>query len=140
MGFVAQREVEVLREPVSFEETLLEAGSTLEYPVFGEFFMSIDAGEQPAQDVILLDNMRVERCLRRKIEDFASVDQSAFPCAQDDGMRSRHLEMSRLQSKAGSSLALPAVSLTRQNSASIAPSLCFSARKPRRLNTAPLPS
>ena len=58
-----------------------------------------------------------------KIEDFALVDQSASPDAQDGGMRSRHLEMSCLQSKAGSSLALPDVSRARQNSTSVGLSL-----------------
>src|SRR5262245_49929954 len=102
--------------------------------------MGVDACEHPAEDVILLNHMWRERCLRSQIEDFAAVDQSVSLCAQECGTKRRHLEMSRLHSKAGSSLALPAVNLARQSSTSAARSLCPSARKPRRLNTAPLPS
>jgi hypothetical protein len=80
--------------------------------------------------------MRVEGCLLGKVEGFALVDQSIPPGAQVGGMRSRHLEMSRLQAKAGSSLALPAVRRARQSSLSAALLSRPSARKPSRLNTA----
>jgi len=110
------------------------------YPAFGELLMSINAGEHPTEDVILLYDMRCERCLYGEVKDFTLVDQPVAPDTQDDGTMSRHLEMSRLQSKAGSSLALPAVSRARQSSTSAALSSRLSARKPSRLNTAPLPS
>jgi hypothetical protein len=64
--------------------------------------------------------MRVEGCLLGKVEDFALVVSRPLRGAQVGGMRSRHLEMSRLQSKAGSSLALPAVRRARQSSLSAA--------------------
>src|SRR5262245_58663645 len=140
MLFIAQREIEILREPIGFEKALLEASTAFENPTFGELIVSVDAGQHPAEDIILLDNMRVERCLRRELEDFAPADQSASPSPDDGGTKSRHLETSRVQSKAGSSLALPAVSRARQSWASAAPSLRCSASKPRRLNMAPLPS
>src|ERR1700680_478893 len=105
MRFVAQPEVEILGEPVGFEETLLEASSTLKNPAFSKLVVSVDAGKHPTEDVILLDDMRVERCLGGEVEDFTPVNQLASPCAHEGGMRRRHLVMRHLQSKAGSNLA-----------------------------------
>ena len=70
MRFVAQREVEIFRKPVGLEEALLETGSAFEDPAFGEFLMGVDAGEHPAEDVVLLDNMRVERRLLGEVRGF----------------------------------------------------------------------
>lgn len=74
VNLVTQREVEVLGESVRLEEALLEIGSALEYPIFGEFLMGIDAGEHPTEDIVFLDDMRRERRLGSKVKDFALVN------------------------------------------------------------------
>ena len=78
MVFIAQREVQVLRKPISLEVALLETGAALEDPAFRKLFMRVDAGEYPAEDVVLLDNVGQQRKRRRGFEDFAPVDHGAI--------------------------------------------------------------
>src|ERR1700687_4404730 len=57
MILITQREVQVLREAICLEVTLLETGAPLENPAFRKLFMRVDTGEYPAEDVVLLDNV-----------------------------------------------------------------------------------
>src|ERR1022692_2413359 len=102
--------------------------------------MGVDPGEDPAQNVVLLDDVGVEVDPRRHLQKFAAVDHTRSPLAQETGTNNRHLEISRGESSSGSSLALPAVSRARHASTSGPPLECCSAMKPRRLKTAPFPS
>jgi hypothetical protein len=77
VAFVAQREIEVLRKPVRFEVALLEAGAAFEDPAFRKFVMCINAGEYPAENVILLDDIGQQRKGRSGFEDFAAVYHAA---------------------------------------------------------------
>ena len=55
---VYKRKVEVFGEAVGFEITFLQAGPALEYPALGEDSLPIDASENPAEHIVLLDNLR----------------------------------------------------------------------------------
>ena len=52
LGGVGQREVEILREAVGLEVDLLQAGPTLEDPGAPERLVVVDAGDEPAQDIV----------------------------------------------------------------------------------------
>ena len=57
MILITEREVQVLREAICLEVTLLKTGAALEDPAFRKLFVRVDAGEYPAKDVVLLDNV-----------------------------------------------------------------------------------
>ncbi len=87
----AEREVEILRETIGLEEAFLQARAAFEYPILREIFVPIDAGEQLAENIILLHDMRRERRLLGYREDFALGDHGVSSRAQRSGMQSRHL-------------------------------------------------
>ena len=77
MALVAQRKIEILRKPVRFEITFFKTGAAFENPALGKARMRVDAAEQPAEDVVLLDvRQKLER--RCGVKDFALVDYG--PC------------------------------------------------------------
>ena len=57
---IGERKVEVFRKPIGFEEALFEAGSTLEYPVFGKGFVLVNSGKNPAKHKVLFNDGGVE--------------------------------------------------------------------------------
>lgn len=77
--FIAQREIEVFREPIGFEIAFLEAGSALEYPALGKIVVRIDAGKYPAEDIIFLDDVWEQGQRRRGFEYLAAVDHVEEP-------------------------------------------------------------
>ena len=116
-------------QPLKISSYAAHPHNAIEDPVFRKLLMSKYSCEDQAEDIILLDNMWVERCLLRTAKDFTPMDQSASPCSQECGTNRRHLEISRLRFSAGSSLALPAVNRLRHNSASTAASSRLSIKK-----------
>lgn len=57
---ISQSEVEVLRKAICLEETFLEAGAALEKPGIGEVLVRADRGQKPAENKVLLDDVRIE--------------------------------------------------------------------------------
>jgi hypothetical protein len=57
---VLQREVQILREPVGLEVALLQAGAALEHPARADHRVGRNAGQEPAEGVVLLDHMGLE--------------------------------------------------------------------------------
>ena len=53
----ANREVEILGKSVGLEVALAERGPALEHPLFAQHRIRGDAGQEPAQHVILLDDL-----------------------------------------------------------------------------------
>lgn len=58
MILITEREVQILRDAICLEVTLLKTGTALEDPAFRKLFMRVDAGEYPAKDAVLLDCVR----------------------------------------------------------------------------------
>ena len=58
---VGEREVEIFREPVGLEPAFLETGAALEHPAAADVGMGVDAGQHPAEDIVLLDDVREQR-------------------------------------------------------------------------------
>ena len=56
MVFVAEREIEVFGEAVGLEIAFFQAGSALEDPRFRKRGMRIDPCENPAENIIFLDD------------------------------------------------------------------------------------
>jgi hypothetical protein len=74
MTFVAQRKIEIFRKPVCLEITFFKTGAAFKDPVFGEVVMGVDAGEQPAEDVVLFYDAGKEAEGRCGFEELAPVD------------------------------------------------------------------
>src|ERR1700730_13911116 len=104
MILITEREVQVLREAICLEVTLLKTGAALEDPAFRKLFMRADAGEYPAEGVVLLDNVWQQRKRRRGFEDFAPVDHEA-DCLLADGNHRRQAVTSFFGGSEGSSWA-----------------------------------
>src|ERR1017187_3212653 len=79
MGFIGQREVEVLGEAVCFEVALLETRSALEYPFVRERRMVEDAGEEPAENVVLFDDVRQQSEVRGGYEQLTAINHALPP-------------------------------------------------------------
>src|ERR1700723_3739362 len=79
MGFIGQREVEILGEPVGFEVALFEAGPALENPVLRQNRMIEDAGKNPAQDVVFFDNAWKKSKVGGGGEKFPSINHARAP-------------------------------------------------------------
>jgi len=65
--WVAQREIQVLRETVRFKVAFFEARPSLENPRSVKRRVLVDTGQQPAQNVIFLDDVGLQaglRCVR----------------------------------------------------------------------------
>ena len=58
---VGEREVEIFREAVGLEPAFLETGAALEHPAAADVGMGVDAGQHPAEDIVLLDDVREQR-------------------------------------------------------------------------------
>jgi hypothetical protein len=78
-----------IQAPAEFWRTT----ASLEGPAFRKLIMRVDAGEYPAEDVVLLDNIRQQRKRRSGFEDFAFVDRRAA-FFQAAGTHSRQAVMS----------------------------------------------
>ena len=132
MGFILEREIGVLGEPVCLKEAFLKTSAGFEHPAIGNLVVSKDAREQPAECVVLLNDVGIEIDLSRDTDDFRFADHERPFFSQFLGTRKRQRVTSFAQSSAGSSLAYPFVS--RSFAASISrPARGFrSARKPRR--------
>lgn len=72
---VTQRKVQIFREAVRLEIAFLKACSALERPGRRQCFVTVDAFEEPAQDVVLLDNLRSQPKIGSDNENFAAVNQ-----------------------------------------------------------------
>ena len=62
-------EVQILGKPVSLVGALAQAGTALEHPGRAELRVVRDACQQPAKDVVLLDDPDVERPLCSQVQD-----------------------------------------------------------------------
>jgi hypothetical protein len=74
MVFVEHSEVEIFGEPIGFEIALLEAGAALEDPPISQPLVRRNPGQQPAQGVVLLDDMQVELELSGEVPNLLAVD------------------------------------------------------------------
>ncbi len=90
MRRIEQREVQVLGKPIGFEVAFLEAGSALEHPFVRKLRMRKDAGECPAQRVVLFDNARVKPNSRRRIRGVLAFRSLAGPTFRDAKAPARH--------------------------------------------------
>jgi len=52
-----QREIEIFRESIGLKEAFLQTGAALENPGMGKIFVPVYPAEQPAEHVVLLDNL-----------------------------------------------------------------------------------
>lgn len=102
-----KREIEVFGKSVGLEKALLQAGATFEQPTLCEILVLVDACEDPAKDIILLNDVWRKGCLLGDGEDFAFFNHVVSSRAQRWGTRSRHLDTTRGPSCAGSSFAWP---------------------------------
>lgn len=73
---ILQSEVEVLGEPVRFKVALLEASPALERPARADLWMHGDPGKEPAQRIVLLDDMGLQLQLGCKGHQFLLGDQA----------------------------------------------------------------
>lgn len=104
LALVLQCEVKVLRKTVGLEVALLEAGAALEHPRRGQRRVHVDAGQQPAEDIVLLHDVGQQAQCGGRLENLALVDHvAAFP--QRSGTQSRHAVCRWLEASAGSSRA-----------------------------------
>jgi hypothetical protein len=71
--------------------------------------VTIDARKHPANNIILLNDVRYERCLLSDGEDLTLFDHIVPSVTQRLGTRSRHLVTTCAPSCAGSSFAWPPV-------------------------------
>jgi hypothetical protein len=146
MSFIDDGEVEIFGEPIGFEIALLQTRAALEYPVIAKLGIGADAGEQPAEHVVFFDNGRGQTEIGRELQEFGAGnhDGRSFAArrafAHVSGIHSRQARTRRGHSRPGSSFALPCVSRVRQAETRSFWWVWVSARKPIRLNTAPLPS
>lgn len=76
-----QREVEVFREAIGFEVDFLEAGASFEDPGTSDLFVVCDTRNQPAEHVVLLDNLGLKGQLARTIHDVSTVNHSTVVSA-----------------------------------------------------------
>lgn len=58
MSGIGDREIEVFRETVGFKETLLQTGAAFEYPLRCYSGMIEYTCEQPAKNIVFLDDIR----------------------------------------------------------------------------------
>ncbi len=79
MGFACYREIEILRKAIGFEVAFLETCTALEDPGGRQPFMGEDAVEQPAQRVVLLDNIGTQREIVGDVEDLLTLNHAASP-------------------------------------------------------------
>jgi hypothetical protein len=79
VGFIRQGEVKIFREAVSFEIALLEAGSAFEDSGFGKRGVIEDAGQDPAENVILFDDVGQKPKIAGCSEEFAAVNHARPP-------------------------------------------------------------
>src|SRR5205823_14311922 len=79
LRFVGQGEIEILGEAVCFEIALLEAGSTLENPFVRDRRVVEDAGQQPAEHVVLFDNVRQQPEVGSRSQKLAAVNHVRPP-------------------------------------------------------------
>ena len=126
MTFIAEREIQVLRKPIGLEVTFLQTGASLEDPAFRELFMRVDAGEYPAQDVVLLDNIGQRAKTTKRLRGFR-VCRSWLLLSRSAGTQSRQAVMSFLERRAGSSRGIAMRQRERHSAASFLsrePSIC----------------
>ena len=99
------REVQVFREAVGLEVALLQTGATLEHPAWADHGMRSDAGQEPAERVVLLDDMRLQLQFGGQRHDLLLGDHGCTSRASVAGTQTRHAVASRSAGNAGSSLA-----------------------------------
>lgn len=68
MAAIQQREIQVFRETIRLEEALLQARATFEDPGIASRCVLADAGKQPAERVVLLDDMRLQTEICGKVQ------------------------------------------------------------------------
>src|SRR5208337_4103775 len=101
--------------------------------------MRVDPGQNPAKNIVLLDDAGQKPECRCGFEDLALVDHRASSF-QRGGTHKRQAVTSLVQASAGSSFAYPCVRRERQAVASSGSSRRVSARNPMRLKIAPFPN
>src|SRR5579872_257028 len=105
--------------------------------------MMIDASKEPSQHIVFFHHVRLQVGLGCHFKNFILRDHSAVPMSIGSGVgtNSRQRVISRSPLSDGSSCALPLLSRDLQAVVNgwLSPRIC-SARKPSRLNAAPLPS
>lgn len=74
MSSVRDGKVEVFRETVRFEITLLKASPTLENPAAPKLFISMNTSQQPAERIILLDDVSLESHLAAEIQYLLAIN------------------------------------------------------------------
>jgi hypothetical protein len=102
---ILQCEIEVFGKAIGFEIAFLEAGSALEDPSISDRRMGGDAGEQPAQRVILLDDMGLQLKFGGERHDLLLRDHGLASRSSLAGTQTRQAVISRSAGSAGSSLA-----------------------------------
>ena len=73
---ILQGEVQILGESVRLEVALLEASPALEHPARANLWMRGDPGQEPAQRIVLLDDMGLQLQLGCKGHQFLLGDQA----------------------------------------------------------------
>ena len=105
MRCISHGEVEIFREAIGLEVALLEAGAALEYPGIAKCGLGRDAGEQPAEDVVLFDDMDLELELACELANLVASDHLLVRFPVPAGVHSRHAVAKRPEAIAGSSFA-----------------------------------
>ena len=103
----------VVGESVCLEIAFFQACAALENPALRQLGIRRNAGQQPAEHIVLLDHMKVQRQFTRKIRDFLLIDHTT-PAFQPSGTHSRHFETKVSAGNFGSIRALPMLRLCRQ--------------------------
>ena len=82
---VCQREVKVFGEAVGLEEALFEAGSALKDSAVGNRLVVGNTPEQPAEHVVLFDDVRIEPRGGGLVQDLALVNHGASARTSEKG-------------------------------------------------------
>ena len=102
---ILKREIQVLREAIGFEVAFLQTRSTLEHPARPDHRMRGDSGKEPAERVILFDDMRLQLQLGGERHDFLLRDHGRSSRTSMAGTQTRQAVARRSAGMAGSSLA-----------------------------------
>lgn len=63
LGFLRHSEIQILGKPIRLEVAFLQARSALEDPAFRKLGIRGNAGQQPTEDVVLFDDVQIQRKL-----------------------------------------------------------------------------
>lgn len=99
---ILHREVEVFREAVGLEVALLQAGAALEHPARADHRVGRDAGQEPAEGVVLFHHVGLKLQLGCEGQDFLLGDHEAGSRSSLSGTQTRHAVTRRSAGSAGS--------------------------------------